>query len=164
MPNWIEGTMKLRGKRENIKRFFDKGLEPSSWFGEENKLDDQVIDESEENYLMYTLKDEPHIKGTRRMFIENSFVEMYEEDGVCTIPIKQAWSFSASDADEEKLIQIADKFHIDIKLYGIECGMEFCQEVLVLHGNEEKQGVVKYNNCIQYDDWEWECPFPKMGG
>ena len=31
MPNWIEGTMKLRGKRENIRRFFLEGLDPSSW-------------------------------------------------------------------------------------------------------------------------------------
>ena len=89
---------------------------------------------------------------------------MYEEYGICTVPIKQAWSFSAQDSDEEKLIEIADKFHIDIKLYGIECGIQFCQEVLVLHGNEEKQGVIKYNNVIQYEDWEWECPFPNMGG
>ena len=27
MPNWIEGTMKLRGKREDIKRFLDNEIE-----------------------------------------------------------------------------------------------------------------------------------------
>lgn len=164
MPNWIEGTMKLRGKQENIKRFFEEGIEASSYFGEKENLEEQVIDESGEDFLEYTFKNEPHVKDTRRMFIKNSFVDMYKEDGVCTIPIKQAWSFSGPDEDEERLIQIADKFHIDIKLYGIECGMQFCQEVLVLHGNEEKQGVIKYNNVIQYEDWEWECPFPNMGG
>ena len=30
MPNWIEGTMKLRGKRQDIRRFFLEGLEPSN--------------------------------------------------------------------------------------------------------------------------------------
>ena len=163
MPNWIEGTMKLRGKQKDIKRFFDEGLEPSSWFWE-NKLDDQVIDESGDEYLEYSFKDEPHVIGTRRMFILNTTIYMYKEEGVCTVPIKQAWSFSARDSDEEKLIEIADKFHIDIKLYGIECGIQFCQEVLVLHGNEEKQGDIKYNNVVQYEDWDWECPFPHMGG
>ena len=164
MPNWIEGTMKLRGKQKNIKRFFDEGIEASPYFGEKENLEEQVIDESGEDFWEYTFKNEPHVKNTRRMFIKNSFVEMYEEDGICTVPIKQAWSFSARASDEDILIEIADKFQIDIKLYGIECGIQFCQEVLVLHGNEEKQGVIKYNNVIQYEDWEWECPFPNMGG
>ena len=26
MPNWIEGTMKLRGKMSDIKRFIDEGI------------------------------------------------------------------------------------------------------------------------------------------
>lgn len=164
MPNWIKGTMKLRGKQKDIKRFFDEGLEPSSWFGEENKLDDQVKDESEDDYLEYSFKDEPHVIGTRRMFIQDETVTMYEEEGICTVPIKQAWSFSPDDYAEEKLIKIADKFHLDIKLYGIECGVQFCQEILVLHGDKENTGVIRYNNVIQYEDWEWECPFPNMGG
>lgn len=164
MPNWIEGTMKLRGKQENIKRFFDEGIEASSYFGKKENYEDQVIDESGEDFLQYTFKNEPHVKDIRRMIVKNSSVEMYEEDGICVIPIKQAWSFSGMDVDEERLIKIADKFYIDIKLYGIECGVQFCQEVLVLHGNEEKKGVIKYNNVIQYEDWDWECPFPNMGG
>lgn len=153
MPNWIEGTMKLRGKRENIKRFFDKGLEPSSWFGEQNNLDSQVKDESGDDYLEYSFKDEPHICGTHRMFITDSYANMFEEDGVCCFDIKQAWGF-----DAKELEKISEKFNVDIRVYGIEMGMEFCQEILI------ENGKTVYDKEINYDDWDWECPFPKMGG
>lgn len=153
MPNWIEGTMKLRGKQENIKRFFDEGLEPSSYFGEENKLEDQVQDESEDGFLEYHFRNEPHICGTRRMFITDSYADMYDEDGVCCFDIKQAWDF-----DAKELERISEKFNIDIRVYGIECGREFCKEILI------EKGKTIYDKEIEYGDWFWECPFPKMGG
>ena len=153
MPNWIEGTMKLRGKRENIKRFFEEGLEPSSWFGEKNKLDDQVKDESGDDHLEYSFKDEPHICGTRRMFITDSYASMWDEIGVCCFDIKQAWGF-----DAKELEKISEKFNVDIRVYGIEMGMQFCEEILI------ENGKIIYDKEIKYDDWDWECPFPKMGG
>lgn len=153
MPNWIEGTMKLRGKRENIKRFFDEGLKPSSLFGEINKLDDQVKDESGDDYLEYSFKDEPYICGTRRMFITDSYTNMFAEDGVCCFDIKQAWGFEAKELEK-----ISAKFNVDIRVYGIEMGMQFCEEILI------ENGKTIYAKKIKYDDWDWECPFPKMGG
>ena len=153
MPNWIEGTMKLKGKREDIKRFFNEGLEPSSWCGEVNKLDDQVKDISGDDYLEYVFRNEPHICGTRRMFITGSYASMFNNEGVCCFDIKQAWGFDAAELEE-----ISKKFNIDIKVYGIECGMEFCQEILV------ESGKTVYAKEIKYDDWDWECPFPNMGG
>ena len=31
MPNWIDGTLKLRGRREDIGRFFREGVDASDW-------------------------------------------------------------------------------------------------------------------------------------
>lgn len=45
MPNWIKGTMKLRGKRQDIARFFREGLDASG----RHKLEDQVKDDSGED-------------------------------------------------------------------------------------------------------------------
>lgn len=161
MPNWIEGTMKLRGKREDIKRFLDNEIEASSWFGEQNALEEQVKCDSDGSYFEYTFKNEPHIKGTRRAFITDDYLYMDKDEGTVSVNIKQAWSFSVTEDDRELDLwkDNAHKYNIDIKLFGIESGIEFCQEVIAL---KDSDGVIK--NVIQYEDWMWDCPFPEMGG
>ena len=160
MPNWIEGTMKLRGKREDIYRFFKDGLDPSSWAGETNKIEEQVLDFSGEDYLDFGFKDEPHIKGTRRAFITATEVHMEEDQGIACVDVKQAWAFDAGRETEdlENWKAISDEYGVDIKLFGIECGMQYMQEVIIIRG---KKPIVNEN---QYEDWDWDCPFPKMGG
>ena len=168
MPNWIEGTMKLRGKMTDVKRFFDEGLDASAWFGTGRPEDlpkQRVYKGNVENgWIEYEFHDEPHVKGTHRMFITDDYVYMDEEDTMCCFNIKQAWGFAGDDGEQANLINIADTYHLDIKLYGIECGMQFCQEVVVLHGKDGNRGRIVSNNEIKYDDWGWECPFPRMGG
>ena len=161
MPNWIEGTMKLRGKREDIKRFLDNEIEASSWFGEQNALEEQAKCNSDGSYFEYTFKNEPHIKGTRRAFIVDDYLYMDKDEGTVSVGIKQAWSFSTTKDDRELDLwkDNAHKYNIDIKLFGIESGIEFCQEVIAL---KDSDGVI--NNVIEYEDWDWECPFPEMGG
>ena len=159
MPNWIKGTMKLRGKREDIKRFFKDGLEPSNWPKPEDR-ENQVIDESGENYLDFSFKNEPYIAGTRRAFITDDNVFMEGEEGVVCVDVKQAWAFDAGreSNDFEIWKNISQKYNIDIRLFGIECGMQFTQEIIIVRG---RKAIV---NKRQYEDWDWECPFPNMGG
>ena len=57
MPNWIEGTLKLRGKRVDIIRFFREGLEPSTPIDSEN----QVTDYSDDDVLEFNFKDWTYI-------------------------------------------------------------------------------------------------------
>lgn len=154
MPNWIEGTMKLRGKRKDITRFFREGLDAS----DRHKLEDQVKDDSGEDYLYIHFVNGPHIAGTRRAFINGDYVEMDDDIGVACVDIKQAWAFVGSRDDLESWKAITDKFNVDIKLYGIEQALQFTQEVIIVRG---KHPVV---NETKYEDWEWECPFPNMGG
>lgn len=156
MPNWIEGTMKLRGKREDIARFFREGLDAS----DRHKLEDQVKDESEEDYLCFHFVNGPHIAGTRRAFIDDDYVEMYDDIGVACVDIKQAWAFDAGSETEDlkKWKNISEKYNVDIRLYGIECGMQFTQEIIIVRG---RKPIV---NEKQYEDWDWDCPFPDMGG
>lgn len=161
MPNWIEGTMKLRGKREDILRFFREGLDASSWLGDgSGKLKDQVTDESGENYLEFTFKDEPHIAGTRRAFITDNYLYMEGDEGIACVNVKQAWAFYAGrdTKDLENWKNISDKFNVDIRLFGIEQGMCFTQEIIIIRG---RRPIV---NEREYEDWDWECPFPRMGG
>lgn len=159
MPNWIEGTMKLRGKRENIRRFFREGLDPSDWPKPEDR-ENQVIDKSNDDELLFFFRNEPHIKDTRRAFITDDNAYMLEDEGIVCVDVKQAWAF-VSDDDTKSLETwktIANEYDLDIKLFGIECGMCFTQEVIILKG---KRPTV---NNKQYENWDWECPFPNMGG
>lgn len=159
MPNWIKGTMKLRGKRENIKRFFKEGLDASSWLKPEDR-ENQVIDDSEGSELDFSFRNEPHIKGTRRAFITDENAYMVEDEGVVCVDVKQAWSFNADRENEDlkKWKSISDEYDLDIKLFGIESGMEFEQEIIILRN---RRPIITEK---QYEDWEWECKFPNMGG
>ncbi len=161
MPNWIEGTMKLRGKREDIKRFLDNELGTSSYYGEKRAIEEQVECNSDDSYFEYTFKDEPYIKGTRRAFVTDDYLYMEEDEGTVSIKIKQAWSFDVTPDSKELVLwkDNAHKYNIDIKLYGVECGAQFCQEVIALRNCDR---VI--NNVIEYEDWDWDCPFPNMGG
>ena len=94
MPNWIEGTMKLRGKREDITRFFREGLEPSNWPKPEDR-ENQVVENGDDDYLDFSFLNEPHIVGTRRAFITDSGVDMEDDEGVVCVDVKQAWAFDA---------------------------------------------------------------------
>ena len=160
MPNWIEGTMKLRGEVRNIKRFFEEGLDASQWV-EPEKLEDQVKNESSDCYMYFTFFHEPHIVGTRRAFITDDSVycdfEEPDEECVVCINVKQAWCFTTEgELDEWKAV--SDNFDLDVKLFGIECGMEFTQEVICLRGHKP------ILNERHYENWDWDCPFPNMGG
>ena len=159
MPNWIEGTMKLRGKREDIRRFFNEGLDASNWPKPED-MKNQVTDNSTDDYLDFSFRNEPHIVGTRRAFITDDNACLDNDEGIVCVNVKQAWAFYAGSEtkDFENWKFISEKFNLDIKLYGIESGMEFMQEIIIIRG---KKPVA---NERQYEDWEWDCPFPRMGG
>ncbi len=165
MPNWIEGTMKLRGKRVDIKRFINEGIQGYDFLGENKRPKTEYIkDNSTCDEIDFEIFNDPHVNGTRRMFVLPTSAYMYNEEGVCVFNIRQAWSFSARDTDIDNLIAIADKYQVDIRLFGIERGVEFMQEVIVHHGSDSEKGKLKLNNCISFENWEWECPFPGMGG
>ena len=156
MPNWIEGTLKLRGKRVDIIRFFREGLEPPTPIDSEN----QVTDYSDDDVLEFDFKDWTHIKGTRRAFITDNYAYMDHDEGVICVYVKQAWAFytGVDSGDQNKWKAISDEYNLDIKLFGIESGMEFIQEMIIIRG---RKPIV---NEWEYEDWDWECPFPKMGG
>ena len=159
MPNWIEGTMKLRGKREDIRRFFLEGLDPSSWLTT-GDIKHQVEDNSTEYSLDFTFRDQPHIVDTRRAFITDDYAYMDEDYGIICVNIKQAWCFCEAYGSEDMQVwkTISEKYDVDLRLFGIEMGQAFVQELIIVRG---KRPIL---NEKQYEDWMWECPFPMMGG
>jgi hypothetical protein len=159
MPNWIEGTLKLRGRREDIGRFFREGLDASAWPNPKDR-ENQVEDNSTVNNLDFCFRNEPHIAGTRRAFITDEYAYMDEDYGIICVNIKQAWYFCESYGSEDMQVwkTISEKYNVDLRLFGIEMGQAFVQELIIVRG---KRPIL---NEKQYEDWMWECPFPMMGG
>lgn len=156
MTKWIEGTLKLRGQSEGLKKFFTEYLDPSSYFGEIRTIDDFIkfdFDDEEQEYDV-TIIGEPHIKGSRRAFLgEDDYVYWDGAQATIALTIKQAWVF-----DVEPFEAISKECGLDVRLFGFECVQQFCQEVEIIGGE------VIFDNTIEYDDWYWECPMPNLGG
>lgn len=151
MPNWCEGSLKIRGEKEKVMKFFKEGLDVT---GEDERAGRKIQDFVGFYDDCVAVDGVVYINGTSRAFIEPS--EFYwNEDGIQleTITIKQAW-----DIEPEDFLSIAKKYGIDIRIQAFEKGMEFARDVEIVGGEITKDETIKY------DDYIWDCPMPNMGG
>lgn len=173
MPNWIEGTFRARGSKENIKKFIMEGLQPVSFFGCDDKIQ-RKIEFEEDDYIEINFKldnqnedqkmkhpKELYIPHTKRNFVElNNWGDITvnsckkNNDFIFATDFKGAWAI-----DTEAIVQVAKEFQIDIRVNGYECGMEFEQLLEV-----DRNGTIKCDSCIEYIDYTWECSMPLLGG
>ena len=163
MPNWCEGTLKVRGKFENIKRFckevfqvWDTKFDPENGFVEVQNKEAITIETDTEDEFWMRIERTAYIKGTHRNFIESNNVECYPsniDNTIVFMEFKAAW-----DIEAEPYIKLSQEYGVDIRIYGFERGQEFNRELIVENGH-----LVK-NEEITYSDYYWECPMPLMGG
>ena len=151
MPNWSEGCLKVRGKAVNVKKFILEGLKPFDFSGYEPcKLELSDIGEVETDKDCW-------IEGTTRGYVENLYVDFSdsEDDETFTavLDAKFAWV-----ADAEELLALCKKYSVDMKLYAFEKGNEFNQDILIIRG-------LIFRDCrIEFEDYNWECICPTVGG
>lgn len=151
MPNWSEGCLKVRGKAANVKNFILEGLKPVDFFGNElPKLELSDAGDVEADKDCW-------IEGTTRGFVQSllvdfSFVED-EETFTAVLDTKFAWA-----ADAEELLALCQKYDVDMKLYAFERGGEFNQDILIVCG------LIFRDNRIEFEDYNWECICPTVGG
>lgn len=155
MPNWCEGTLKVRGTKEQIEDFVLNGLEWVGFFG-----DDLGAVELDEWGGIKSKKasDSLYIKGTRRGFVTDyGYINLDELDEgkmhIVCMDAKFAWGITANELQE-----ISKRHGVDLKIFGFERGMQFCQDIEIVGGEIVKDEEVKYN------DYSWECPCPMLGG
>lgn len=163
MPNWCKGNLKVRGKKEDIKRFLEDGTCLLEGFWEVKEIKpDIIINDCDE--IEFKNKDKEkdreclYIKGTRRHFIDpiESYIQLYdsgEESIICLENFKSAWGI-----DSAALRIISKRYNIDFKIYAFEAGMEFNQDVEIIKGT-----IIK-DEEIQFEDYQWECIEPNLGG
>ena len=151
MPNWAEGTIKLRGRAENIASalkymFCDNTVTVTveeEWDGE------TLIFETTAPYF--------YINGTRRGFIETDSLEFRLCQDFLIVELqdfKQAWAAIAENYQE-----ISSKFDVDIKIFTFEKGMKFTQEIEISKGN-----IIKDIRNDKFSNYEWDVPFNNLGG
>lgn len=164
MPNWCEGKLKIRGKKEDILKFFKDGTSLIDY--NENyetieiipnvEIDDELHIENL-NKTKTSLKS-LYIKGTRRHFLKPDFeyISTYnieKKEPIVVMGFKAAWGIEV-----KTLSQISKKYNIDFKIYAFEMGMQFNQDIEIIKGQ-----IIK-NEEITFDDYAWECIDPIMGG
>ena len=151
MPNWSEGCLKVRGKAANVKKFVLEGLKPVDVFGNElHKLELSDTGEVESKSACW-------IEGTDRGFVENLCVDFafVEDDETLTALLDTRFAYGA---DAEELSALCKKYSVDMKLYAFEKGMEFNQDILIVDGE------IRRDEEIKFEDYEWECICPTVGG
>ena len=157
MPNWCEGSLRIRGKKYNIRNFLKNEIVCTNY--EENAKKPE-IEESDEYLVLRSTTNDFYIKNTYRNFIFTNQIEAcfdnYEDDEDCIINIdcfNSAWALRSDGWADH-----ATKYNLDFRMFGYEQGMQFSQIMTIL-----KDGTVK-EETQHYNDWYWDCPFPNMGG
>lgn len=151
MPNWIEGTLKIRGNVNNIRYFIESGLKPCAG-RYENDPDHFVQKITNDGYFIAA---DAYVDNSRRMFVADD-CEIFlwgDTDRIYFLPIKQAWGFEPGD-----FIYISKTYNLDLRITGFERGMGFDHEIEVING------VVTIDKSNDYNDYWWECPCPTLGG
>ena len=151
MANWSEGCLKVRGTTSNVKKFILEGLKPVDFFGTELlKLELSDIGEVDSDKDCW-------IEGTDRGFVENLLVDFsfYEDDEIFTAVLDAKFTWAAN---AEELLALCQKYDVDMKLYAFEKGGEFNQDILIVGGR------ILRDNRIEFEDYNWECICPTLGG
>ena len=149
MPNWAKGSLKLRGRSENIASALKQML-LNDTVTLEDKWDGTLLKFN--NTALYF-----YINETRRAFIEQEQIEVWFEEKFCIVELdnfKQAWS-----AIPENYQEISSEFDVDIKIFTFEMGMEFTQEIEISKG-EIIKNIVNEN----FTNYSWDVPFSRLGG
>lgn len=149
MANFAEGTIKLRGRAENIKSAL------KYMFGAVGEI--TIEEDTDGEIITFTTTDSYfYINGTKRAFIDNDSFKIHLDDDFLIIELNnfmQAWR-----AIPDNYIEISEKFNVDIKIFTFEQGLEFTQEIEISKGKILKDIVLKYGN------YRWEVAFSNLGG
>lgn len=151
MPSWCKGYLKVRGKAANVKKFIlecVKPVDPNS--NGLLKLEISDLGEVESKGACW-------IDGTKGGWVENLLVDFsFVEDSetfTAVLDAKFAW-----EADAKELLSLCYEYSVDMKLYAFERDSQFNQDILIVGG------LILRNNRIEFEDYNWECICPTLGG
>ena len=154
MPNWCKGTLKVRGEYDNLKAFLENALDECRYYGEPPEGPRLEVAETPE-YADITLHRMAHLKDTSRGFVEDAYFLLQKKAGkqIIFLEAKFAW-----DIKTEELQWLSREYGVDLKITAFERGMQFERNIEIV------QGFISLDSVKEYQDYEWMCPCPTMGG
>ena len=154
MSNWCSGTLKVRGKIEDLKKFVLEGLQPVGFLGEEKPpLKLNKYGYCEYNGVCW-------IENTRRGFVDDPNIYFWDDEEENETQIICLESRFAWGIDAVELQKTCIKYNVDMKIYAFECGMEFNQDIEIVNGEIICNEKINFKN----KDYLWECICPTKGG
>ena len=177
MPNWIEGSLKVRGRYENVKKFFLEGINDYIGIVHNEKVQKGGLATAEADYIPRNPEEYReiyenerngrscsiywhsvnaiYIEDTKRAFVVGDQDVYIDErkDGttIGTCKFQQAWGLNPDD-----WVELSKKYDVDIRLWGLEGGMQFGEELEVV------KGTITIYEAKNYDSWTM--PLPWIGG
>lgn len=155
MPNWCKGTLKVRGEYDNLKAFLENALDECRYYGEPPEGPLLEVAETPE-YADITLHRMAHLKDTSRGFVEGDtevFIDRKPGSQIVLLEAKFAW-----DIKTEELQWLSREYGVDLKITAFERGAQFERDIEIV------QGFISLDSVKEYQDYEWMCPCPTMGG
>lgn len=153
MPNWSKGSLRIRGKGADIVKFITEGICNSQ----------NYIENKDTYFSFYTEKDNPlYINKSDRCFVEHAYVYIEQSDMENTKSVALASCASAWNWELKDIMEICNTYHIDVAITAYEQGQEFRQDIMVVYNNGTPK-VLK-NHYTEFDDYNWECESPCLGG
>lgn len=146
MPNWCEGTLKIRGTVKQIMLFAIHAFETA----------DIRVGDCSDTYINILFNNDAWVKGTHRAFCNGEIcfgVNDANQKVAVALEFRQAWNVKA-----EPFLELARKANVDIKIYAFERGLQFNRDIEIINGE-----LIK-NETIEFDDYDWDCICPLLGG
>lgn len=159
MRNWVEGKLKIRGDKKNIKRFLEEELEEVIYKNKSSKNKVKAKKFKYNNFRIEATNVMSVFKFTNtRNYLSETKISTFgcgESKGkdVLVVGFEAAWLI-----DAEYFAEMSKKYDIDFKIYAFEQGKEFNQNIEVVKGE-----IIK-DELIEFDDYIWECIDPTIGG
>ncbi len=131
MPNWCCCALRVRGKQKDLQNFVLNGLKPCDHFKKEHA----ILELDEFGYV--GCNEKCWIEGTSRGFVNDLdlYFEEEEDDSIQTIALDAEFAWGINS---EELLKVCQKYHVDMRIYALERGMEFNLEIEIINGKITK--------------------------
>jgi len=156
MANICKGTLRIKGAPENIKKFLFNELQLPSDMNENGKI---IKQDTPDSLIITSNSKMLYLKGSCRLFVSlNEYIETYalyisKNKKIVCLEICAAWSINSRN-----LLVYAIKYNLDMKIYAFEKGGRFNQDIEIINGKLTKDRIIKY------DEYDWDCICPTIGG
>lgn len=169
MPNWAEGNIRFRGKRENLITFFTHELS-ATYYRKDGSIGERPVklNPTADGWGMKIIRDSDtlgnlYFRGSNRQFVDMEEFEcnfefsegrnLNKDQIVIFTGYKAAWN-----VDTNYFKVQAEKYKIDIRTFVWEQGLEW-SSVHTWYRNGYTEEEVR-----SYADWLWDASMPYYGG